>query len=165
MDELSKVVDEIILSVSSSPSKELLNLLGPSAIIIKDERPEMGPIEGLHSAFLKAKGEYVAVAPCDSPFIKKEMYELLFKKAKSKDGAVPVEGEYYEPLHAVYARKPFNKSLQRVISEGKSKPIDTYRYLNLEFVNKSEIAEIDPYLMSFTNINTFNDMKKLKRIL
>jgi molybdopterin-guanine dinucleotide biosynthesis protein A len=165
MDELSKVVDEILVSVSCSPSAELLEILGPSVIIIKDERPEMGPIEGLYSAFSKAKGDYVAVAPCDSPFIKKEMYDFLFKKAKDKDGAVPVEGNYYEPLHAVYYRKSFLKSLQRVISEGKSKPIDAYRYIELEYVNKSEIVELDPALISFTNINTNKDMKNLRSIL
>ncbi len=164
MDELSKVVDEILVSVSSSPSTELLNLLGPSVIIIKDERPEMGPIEGLYSAFLQARGEYVAVAPCDSPFIKREIYDFLFLKAKQKDGAVPVEGTYYEPLHAVYCRKPFLNSLARVISEGKSKPIDAYRYLKLDYINKSEIMALDPALMSFTNINTNYDMKQLNNL-
>ena len=163
MEELSKVVDEIIVSVSSSPSSELLKVLGPSVIVIKDERPEMGPVEGLYSSFLTAKGDYVAVAPCDSPFIKKEIYDLLFTKAKHKDGAVPVEGKFYEPLHAVYRREPFLSSLHRVIVEGKSKPIDTYCYLELEFVKKSEIQEIDPTLLSFTNINTNDDMKKLRR--
>ena len=163
-EEISEVVDEVLVSISTTPSSKLLKILIPSTIIVKDVTPGMGPIEGLLLSFKKAKGEYVAVAPCDTPFIKKELYNLLYRKANGKDGAVPVVNGFYEPLHAVYRRDAFLHAIEKVISSGKSKPIDAYQYLDLEYFSEDALTKIDPNLESFMNINTLSDMKKADAI-
>ena len=163
-EEISEVVDEVLVSISTTPSPTLLKILIPSTVIFKDITPGKGPIEGLLLSFKKAKGEYVAVAPCDTPFIKKELYTLLYRKANGKDGAVPVVNGFYEPLHAVYRRDSFLHAIEKVISSGKSKPIDAYQYLDLEYVSEDALTKIDPNLESFMNINTLSDMKKANAI-
>jgi molybdopterin-guanine dinucleotide biosynthesis protein A len=161
---LSDAADELVVSVSPSPSEELIRILGEDVTVVRDVRSGKGPIEGLLASFRKATGEYVAVAPCDSPFIEVGLYDLLFSRAEGSDGAVPLIDGYYEPLIAVYHRVAFLRALELTIGEGRSKPIDTYRFLDLVFVSETEIADNDLSLDSFININLSHDLEKANKI-
>jgi molybdopterin-guanine dinucleotide biosynthesis protein A len=162
---LSDVVDEVILSISSEhdPSK-FKELVGREVIIVKDEQPGLGPVSGLIPSISQASGEYVAVAPCDSPFIKTELYSLLFEKVQGYDGAVPFINNFWEPLHAVYRGKAYVQSLKKAQSQGKFRPVDTYSSLNIQKVTEEEVRNIDKELLSFFNINSIADHKKAEKI-
>lgn len=166
MEVIDEVVDEVILSVSSGPeNSNFMEGLGANVRIVMDAKPGLGPISGLLSSFKEAKGDYVAVAPCDSPFIKPELYTLLFNKAEGHDGAVPFINNFWEPLHAVYRRKPFIVGLEKALSAGKNRPVDTYPYLNIKKVNQEEVRVVDAEVLSFININTRDDLLKAKKII
>lgn len=166
IEPMGKVVDEIILSLSSEPDiPNFVETIGIDIKMVKDVHPGLGPISGLLSSFKEAKGEYVAVAPCDSPFIKPELYELLFEKAKGYDGAVPFINNFWEPIHAVYKRKTFITAMEEALHEGKKRPADTYPYLNIQKVTQDEIKVVDPEAISFFNINTVDDLKKGAKIM
>jgi molybdopterin-guanine dinucleotide biosynthesis protein A len=162
---LSDVVDEIILSISPEhdPGK-FKELIKTEVIIIKDEQPDLGPVSGLIPSFSEARGEYVAVAPCDSPFIKAELFSLLFEKANGHDGAVPFINNFWEPLHAAYRRKSYVQSLKKAQSLGKFRPVDAYESLNIQKVTEEEVRNIDKELFSFFNINSIEDHKKAEKI-
>jgi molybdopterin-guanine dinucleotide biosynthesis protein A len=166
MEAIDKVVDEVILSLSSGPeNSNFVRGLGKNVRIVMDAKPGLGPISGLCSSFKEAKEDYVAVAPCDSPFIKPELYTLLFKKAEGHDGAVPFINNFWEPLHAVYRRKPFIVGLEKALSAGKTRPVDTYPYLNIKKVRQEEVEAVDAEALSFININTMDDLLKAKKIM
>lgn len=166
MEAIDKVVDEVILSLSSEPeNSNFVGGFGKNIRIVLDAKPGFGPISGLCSSFKEAKGDYVAVAPCDSPFIKPELYTLLFKKAEGRDGAVPFINNFWEPLHAVYRREPFIVGLEKALSAGKNRPVDTYPYLNIKKVNQEEVEAVDDEASSFININTKEDLLKAKKIV
>jgi len=156
---LSQVADELIVSVSPTPSEGLLRTLGSSVKIVKDERPGMGPLHGLISSFRVVRGEYVAVAPCDSPCIEVGLYDLLFSKAVGRGGAVPLVRGFYEPLIAVYHREEFLEAMERSVDEGKSKPIDAYPFIDLAYVTEAEIIGNGLSLDSFVNINLSHDLE------
>ncbi len=158
MSVLDEVAQELILSVSPDPSEELLAALGPSAIVVKDERLGKGPIHGLLSSFRVANGEYVAVAPCDSPFIEAGLFELLFSRAEGRGGAVPLVNGYYEPLIAVYHRARFLEALERTIVGGMAKPVDAYPLVDLAFVDQQEFLDAGLSLDSFVNFNAIEDL-------
>lgn len=160
MDILSPHVDEIIISLSKKMSYRYSIMMKTDVTFIEDKYENIGPIGGILSSFEIVRGEYVAVAPCDSPFIGSKLYPLLFELAKDHDGAVPKIGEYFEPLHAVYKRETTLNAMKKVMVEGKLKPIDAYSFLDLNFVNQEELVKIDPELKSFTNINTLKDLEK-----
>lgn len=160
MSVLDKVARELIISVSPAPSEGLLETLGPSATIVPDDRPGKGPIQGLLSSFRAAKGEYVAVAPCDSPFIEAGLFELLFSRAEGRGGAVPLVNGFYEPLIAVYHRAGFLEALERTIVGGKAKPVDTYPLMDLAFVDQQEILDAGLSLDSFVNFNKIDDLDR-----
>jgi molybdopterin-guanine dinucleotide biosynthesis protein A len=162
---LSEVADEVILSISPEhdPSK-FKELVGHEVVIVKDAQPDLGPLSGLIPSFSEAKGEYVAVAPCDSPFIKPKLYTLLFEKIKDHDGAVPFINNFWEPLHAVYRRKTYVQSLKKAQSQGKFRPVDAYCSLKIQNVTEEEVRSIDKELLSFFNINSLEDHKKAEKI-
>ena len=162
---LSEVVDEVILSISSEhdPAK-FKKLVEREVVIVMDVQSDLGPVSGLIPSFSEAKGEYVAVAPCDSPFIKPKLYSLLFEKAKDHDGAVPFMNNFWEPLHAVYRRKTYVQALKNAQSLGKFRPVDAYSSLNIQKVTDFEMRSIDPRLFSFFNINSIKDYKKAEKI-
>jgi molybdopterin-guanine dinucleotide biosynthesis protein A len=162
---LSEVVNEVILSISAEHDPvKFKELVGREVVIVKDAQPDLGPVSGLIPSFSEAKGEYVAVAPCDSPFIKSELYSLLFEKAQGYDGAVPYMNNFWEPLHAVYRRKTYVQSLKKAQSHGKYRPMDAYTNLNIQKVTEEEVRSIDKELFSFFNINSIEDHKKAEKI-
>lgn len=166
MEAIAKVVDEVILSLSSgSESYNFMKGFGTKVRIVMDTKPGLGPISGLYSSFREAKGDYVAVAPCDSPFIQPELYTLLFNKAEGHDGAVPFINNFWEPLHAVYRRKQFIVGIENALSAGKTRPVDTYPYLNIIKVNQEEVKNVDAKSLSFININTRDDLLKANKIM
>jgi len=166
IEALDCVVDEVLLSLSyASDLLEFREIVDEKVIIVKDIKPNLGPISGLLSSLKKVKGEYSAVAPCDSPFIRPELYTILFEKAKGYDGAVPFLNDYWEPLHAVYKRDTFLISLEKVLSLGKKRPVDTYQYLDIQKIRQKEVKVADPNLFTFFNINTKNDLAKAEKII
>ncbi len=160
MSVLDKVAQELIISVSTAPSEGLLGALGPSATVVKDERPGMGPIQGLLSSFRIANGEYVAVAPCDSPFIEVGLFELLFSRAEGRGGAVPLVNGFYEPLIAVYHRTSFLEALKRTIVDQMAKPVEAYPLVDLAFIDEQEILDAGLSLDSFVNFNEIEDLER-----
>lgn len=165
MEVIDEVVDEVILSLSSDAEvSKYLYAVGDNIKIVKDAKSDLGPISGLLSSFREAKGEYVAVAPCDSPFIMAELYKLLFEKADGHDGAVPYINNFWEPLHAVYNRETFIIALEKALSQGKNRPTDAYFYLDIEKVMQKEVEIADAKNLSFVNINTRKELQKAVKI-
>jgi molybdopterin-guanine dinucleotide biosynthesis protein A len=159
MAVLLSVADELVVSVSPTPSEQLLRVLGDDVQVVRDERSGMGPIEGLLTAFRAVNGEYVAVAPCDSPFIEVGLFDLLFTKAEGRQGAVPLINGFYEPLIAVYQRTAFVRALERTVGDGRSKPIDAYEFMDLAFVSEADITAVGLSIDSFVNINLSHDLE------
>lgn len=149
-------VDEIIISVSqnrdTSEIKEIVN--DNDIIFVTDNEKFKGPVHGMLSAFKQAKGDYVAVGPCDSPFIKSEFYSMLFEFAEGYDGAVPMINNHWEPLHAVYEREKSIIAIEKILQNGFNKPIDAYPHMNIRKITEDDIKSFDFDLLSFININT-----------
>lgn len=155
-ERLSSLVDEVILSVSKEDLEYALEM--PVRVAV-DSTNGLGPISGLQSSFKMAKGEYVAVAPCDTPFILPELYKLLLESADGLDGAVPKVNGMYEPLCAVYRRGSMLEAIEKVLSSHEKRPIDTYQYLKIVEIDEKRIRQVDPCLLSFLNINTIEEFE------
>ncbi len=159
---LRDITDEVILSVSKDKdASSLKTFFGDGVKIVTDEQPDLGPISGLYSSFKKAKGEYIAVIACDSPLVKTELFIKLFEISGGADGAVPFVRGFFEPFHGVYKRIAMLNALEKVIEGGKTRPKDTYEYLDIVKLHEDEILVFDPELVSFLNINSFSDLARV----
>jgi molybdopterin-guanine dinucleotide biosynthesis protein A len=168
VDILSDSVEELAVSVADGKKKEYLERLAEfgnsNLLVLEDKYRFFGPLGGMRSSIPHLQGELVAVAPCDSPFISKDLYPLLFDEVGNLDGAVPKVRGHYEPLHAVYRREAMTRAMELTLEKGELKPIDTYRHLRIAEIAESSITRFDPKLRSFENINTIDELKSLEEL-
>lgn len=155
---LESVADEIVIAVAAGMGARYRGVLGSRFVIAEDDKADVGPLEGLISALTVARGEYVLVSPCDTPFLRVDVCRALIPLAKKRDGAVPRFGEDFEPLHGVYRRKKCLAAFEEALEEGKRKPVDAYHSLDIEYVDEDIIRVDDPHLESFWNLNTPEDL-------
>lgn len=160
LDVLSRVGDEVVASVSTTPSDDLVRTLGGSVTIVPDQRSNMGPVGGLLSSFRMVHGEYVAVAPCDVPFVQRQLFEVLFAKAEGLAGAIPVVNGFNEPLIAVYHRDLFLEALEKAYDGGRTKPVDAYPFMDLAFVEDRELIDAGVSPDAFVNINLVEELER-----
>jgi molybdopterin-guanine dinucleotide biosynthesis protein A len=157
---LSGIAEDVILSISTDRDEgPLREFLGEGVRFVRDQKTGQGPLYGMLLSFRKARGQYVAVAPCDAPFIKTELYLKLFQMAEGADAAVPEVNGYWEPLHAVYRRRAMLDAIENAISEGGTRPKDTYKHLEMKKMTQEEVQAFDPELLSFVNINTLQNLE------
>ncbi len=162
IEVLEGVVDEIIVSVRGDRQKQLLEEYTTGHIVVVDKYVDVGPLAGILEGLGAAGGEYVFVVACDMPFLNIGVVELLFKRARGHDGALPVgDNGIYEPLHAVYRTGPMLARTKKAIKQGERfilAPI--FDLEDVVLVEMDEIRELDPELKTFLNVNTLEDIEK-----
>ncbi len=87
------------------------------------------------------------------------MVRLLFDAAVGYDAAIPSwNADMLEPLHAVYRRS----ALLDYLEEHDSLSLRAMIWsLNTRYVSVERIREIDPNLLTFTNINNLEDLESI----
>ncbi|MDN7012241.1 molybdenum cofactor guanylyltransferase [Methanoculleus sp. FWC-SCC3] len=157
-DTLKEAVDEIVVVARDPGQCERFGNIGDIRCI-SDVRRGLGPIGGLHAGALAVHGDYVFVAACDMPCIHPGVIRLLFDAAVGYDAAIPCwNADMLEPLHAVYRRS----ALLGYLEEHKSLSLRAMIWsLNTRYVCVDKIREIDPGLLTFTNINNLEDLESI----
>ena len=155
---LEGVADEIVIAVAMGMSGKYREALGDEYVIAEDNRADVGPLEGLITALGAARGDYVLVSPCDTPFLRIDTCESIVSLAKKRDGAVPRIGDNFEPLHGVYKRIKCLAAFEESLEEGRHRPIDAYAMLDLEYVDEEIVRLTDPRLESFWNLNSRDEL-------
>lgn len=167
LENLFRVVDEVILSARDASQKEKLipvieNFPDRQIRFCFDTLEDAGPLEGIRAGLLESKSEYSFVCAGDMPFVNPEVVDLLFEKAGGHDAALPRWDErMFEPLHAVYSRKMLPE-IEKAFERGKHSVLaPVFQMQDVVFVEVSEIREIDPELRTFANINTVEDLENM----
>lgn len=164
MSAISTVTDEVVITVGEGARHRYEELVG-SAIIVEDRAKGRGPLEGLYNGFRRAKGEYVVVAPCDTPLLKAALLAHLVSRATGKEGSVPVLGGYLEPLIAVYERTACIDRFGHELDSGVGKVGNALAGMDLVFVHEEELRCVDADLRSFMNVNSPEDRKTVESML
>lgn len=152
-------VDEIILS-----GDEDLKSFGYP--VVEDQFSHLGPIAAFHSGFSVIKSEYTFVTGCDMPFISRELILYLFENARGYSFCLPRKGSFIEPLCCVYNTEDVKSCLTSVIAEGKKRLYNLIQCLpRPRYISYAQVRTVDPHLLSFTNINTYEDLLKAETML
>ena len=117
---------------------------------IKDEVGFSGPRAALYPATKRAIDEscdFLKLNPCDTPLVKKDMFQLLLDVSSDVDCVVPVSGDRMHPLHALVRPIPFLSALNQ-IKGGIHHVIKSMNHL---------VVEVDEKMM--LNINTPSDFE------
>jgi molybdopterin-guanine dinucleotide biosynthesis protein A len=91
--------------VSVARPDAVLPTLAPGVRVIGDRFPDAGPLAGLEAALALARHELVLALAVDLPAMTAGFLRILLAGAAPGCGVVPVLGDRFEPLVAVYPRR------------------------------------------------------------
>lgn len=160
IESVSRIADDVLLAVAKDCGSKYAGIVDGHVRVVEDTAPGRGPLEGLINSFELAKGTFVAVIPCDAPFVRYEVLSLLASKTRGYDGAVPVVRGFIEPLVAVYARTPALQAFKEELAAGTGKVSNAVARLRIARVQEEDLRDVDPDLSSFWNINSQADLSK-----
>ncbi len=151
---------ERIVVVTNEPS-----LYADSDVVaVRDEIPGMGPLGGIHAGLKHAQGEYAYLLACDMPNIDPAFVEYLFELAARHrpDACVARYGDWYEPFHALYARRIVPR-LEAFLNDGQRRIVPFLYEINCLYLEEDTVRRFTPDWSLFANINTREDLARYDR--
>ena len=164
----AQVAGEVVVAIGRESSIYVYKKLLPaSAHIVKDRFRVKTPLVGILTGFQEMQSEYSAVLSCDTPFVKRDVLRLLFRKAARSDAAIPKwpNGDI-EPLQAVYKVRSAIPAAKLALSRHEFRNVDMIKRLSrVTYVPVREIKRIDRGLITFLNINRASDLRRAETLL
>jgi molybdopterin-guanine dinucleotide biosynthesis protein A len=169
VDRVAGLAEEFLVVIAMNAStNEFAETLPSSVRVIRDELEGKTPLVGMITGLRNVSSDYVIMLSCDTPFVNKNVLQLLLERAQGADASIPKwKTGKLEPLQAVYRRNQTLDKAEKALHEGKTSPTDAIRrfgrvvYVPVE----DEIWKIDSELMTFFNVNTRDDVAHAEMIL
>ncbi len=156
---LGRISDDVM-----AVGTELSRLRFLKVRLIEDLIVGAGALGGIYSALKAAKHEHVFVVACDMPFVDMNLVRYLVLLSEGYDVVMPYIGGEAEPLHAVYG-KTCLLAIEDAIRAGKRRIISFLPRVKVRDVREDEIQVLDPEFRSFFNVNTPEDLARMKQFL
>jgi len=134
--------------------------LPADVLIVRDRRPDRGPLEALAAglAALPAGVDAAFVTGCDVPLLPPEFVRRMFELLGDAEAAVPQIDGRLHPLAAVYRRSVL-ATVQQMLARDQLKLQSLFDLVPTRFVNAEELRTVDPQLHSLWNVNTPADLR------
>ncbi len=159
-DVFKSVFDEIIL-VTNQP----LSYLEWNVNIVTDVYPVRSSLTGIQAGLFYARTPYIFVTACDTPFLKKEMVEMIVSHIDPGAAVViPETAKGTEQLCAAYSKTCLSL-MERQIKEKKFQIKKMFEKIRVKKIPENRLRQADPELMSFFNINTDADYSEARKWL
>jgi len=160
LDVFSDLFDEIIL-VTNHP--ELF--LQWDLAIVTDIFDLRSSLTGIHTGLFYSNNPYAFFSACDTPFLKKELVEILVKQIEQKiDIIMPETAAGFEPLCAIYSKRCL-KAAEDHLKANKVKIQWAFRSNRIRNIPENQLRTVDPELRSFLNINTPEDLVRAQEMI
>ncbi|MFC1919538.1 molybdenum cofactor guanylyltransferase [Chloroflexota bacterium] len=156
-------VDEVIV-VTSPRFLPVLAAQHLGVRLVVDVLPDLGPLGGIHSGLLAARGRYGLVVGCDMPFLKPRLLEYLLELRSGFDIVVPRVRGLPEPLHAVYSRECI-PVIECQVQLGKKGVHQLLEEVRVRYVEEEELDRFDPEHISLFNVNSVADIEKANEMM
>lgn len=130
--------------------------------VIHDEEEGNGPLQGL-AAGLKAlanRTAAVVVTGCDAPLLRPDVLARLIDLREPADACVSVVGTVPRPLPGVYAVGVLAE-VEALLAARELRLGGLLTRVPTRLVQPAELADVDPTLDSFRNVNTPDDYARL----
>ena len=158
-DVFSDFFEEIIL-VTNDP----LQYLEWDLDIVTDLFPIRSSLTGIHAGLFYMTTQYAFFAACDIPFLKKELVEtILGNMEPGVDIVIPETSLGFEPLCSVYSKQCFKPIEQQLVKKD-LKIQQIFRKVRVKKIPENILRQNDPDLVSFSNINTPDDLTRAEDI-
>ena len=159
LEVFSDLFDDIIL-VTNHPDQ----FLRWDLTIVTDIIDLRSSLTGIHTGLFYANNPYAFFSACDTPFLNKELVEVLIQQIEQKiDIIMPQTTAGYEPLCAIYSKRCL-KSAEDHLHAKKLKIQWALRSNRTRHIPEKELRQVDPELRSFFNINTPEDLARAEEM-
>jgi molybdopterin-guanine dinucleotide biosynthesis protein A len=142
--------------VVAAASDQTLPALPRDVEVVRDERGDRGPLEGLAAALrtLAGRADAAYVSATDVPLLVPAVVELARSALDGGfDAAVPRLGERMYPLTAAY-RLSVLPIAERLLAEERLRALDLVESIAVRWLSEQALRAVDPELDSFRNVNT-----------
>ncbi len=129
-----------------------------------DRYPDMGPLNGIVSAFAEYDEDMIFITGTDLPFGEPKLALRLAELIGEADACIMRRGKKgFEPLFAIY-RRVCGEKADECLAQGKKSIRDLLESVNVRYVESEEIAEfdLDKILM---NVNTEEEYENMKNLM
>ena len=140
------------LVVVAAEGQELPGL-PDGATVVRDARPEQGPLEGIAAGLAAVRAPAAFVTSCDVPFLRAALVARLFDALGDGAAAQARVDGFAQPLLAVYRSSLAPKALG-LVAEGRRRVIHLLEGEAATVLEEDAVRAVDPDLASFRNCNT-----------
>ena len=122
--------------------------------IVHDQRPERGPLEGLHAGLtaLPADVEAAYVTGCDVPLLVAGFRAADVRAARRAFDCRAGERGFLHPLAAVY-RPSVADVIAELLARDQLRPTHLFDIVSTRRVDERELLDVDPRLNTLRNLN------------
>ncbi len=160
---LSELSDEVIIAHGRREHGAILRSLSLEAMLVDDD--EQGPLAGILTALTVARGRWVLVAPCDAPFVSRELYEELLSRSRGIDGSLPRLHGRTNPVIAVYHRSSLLRVGQNAVAQEERSITKVLSSLRLNYVEEERLREMPYGLNCLLDVDTPADLERARQVL
>ena len=160
LDTLRSLFDQVeIVIAQDSP------LLDAPVIISRDLLPGCGSLGGIFTGIKNAKTSHVFVAACDMPFLNPAVIQYLVRQKEEADIVVVRTELGLQMTHALYGKRCI-PVIEEMIQGARLRiqELVSSREVRVRVIERKEIEEFDPLALSFTNVNTPQELEMARRL-
>lgn len=158
---LKKFSDEIII-ITGGEHKIVLPEQLSDVKVIYDDKPHLGPLNGILTGLKNSTTNYNFVVAADMPFFSVELAGFLYKQALAKNAtiAIPIWQNSMQPLLGIYSKDSII-SIEREIKQGKYSLIKWIsQQENVFLLEEKEIKQLTSDDKIFFNMNYPDDYEQ-----
>jgi molybdenum cofactor guanylyltransferase len=149
---LAEVVWPIVIVAAEGQS---LPVLDREVEIVRDRRPDRGPLEGIATglAALAGKVDAAYVTAVDVPLLQSRFVAAVLDRLDDEAEVVlPCDWEHHHTLAAVY-RPRVLPTLERLLEAGERRPAALFAAARVRRIDVEQLRSADPELLSLTSCN------------
>jgi len=161
VDRLAILSTEIIIVTSHGEA-----IPCSSAVRIKtvaDIYPGKGPLVGIYSGLIASSSPRAIVVGCDMPFLSVGLLEYMTQICSTFDVVVPRIKDKLEPLCAVYSKSCL-VPIQELLEQNELRISRLFSMVKIKYIEEDELNRFDPAHLSFFNINSQDDLARVKKL-
>jgi molybdopterin-guanine dinucleotide biosynthesis protein A len=123
-----------------------------------------GSLGGIYSALMNSATPYTLCVACDMPLLDVGLLHYLLSLRAGFDAVVPMLDGQPQGLHAVYHHR-CAQPIHDLMDRNELRITALFNHLRVRLVGEAAIRAIDPELRSFTNLNTPEELERVRRAL
>lgn len=148
--------------VTNQPEVAVQAGLPDEVAIVQDEVAYQGPLGGLATALGVSRHPWVFAVAADMPWLEPGIVRVLWSEREEADVVIPVSHKGVEPLLALYRAETCLEAARETLRSDRRRIVAMFGSLRVREVGVERFAEVDPELRSLVNVNTADDLAKVR---